>query len=102
MVQATVGVTASPQLGGENSRPQTQTVFAPSEKSWKFADKQLKKMSVDEKVGQLVHVGINARFANQDSNFFQSLKRDVVENKIGGIIFFGAPIYETVHLANRM
>jgi beta-N-acetylhexosaminidase len=59
-------------------------------------------MSVDEKVGQLVHVGINARFANQESSFFKALKRDVVENKIGGIIFFGAPIYETTHLANRM
>ena len=59
-------------------------------------------MSVDEKVGQLVHVGINARFANQESSFFKSLRHDVVDNKIGGIIFFGAPIYETAHLINRM
>jgi beta-N-acetylhexosaminidase len=59
-------------------------------------------MSVDEKIGQLIHVGINARFANQDSAFFKELKRYVVEDKIGGIIFFGAPIYETTHLANRM
>jgi beta-N-acetylhexosaminidase len=76
--------------------------FEPSSAAWKWADKQLKKMSVDEKVGQLVHVGINARFVNQDSAFFQSLKRDVEENKIGGIIFFGAPLYETTLLANRM
>jgi beta-N-acetylhexosaminidase len=74
----------------------------PSEKAWKHADKILKKMTVEEKVGQLVHVGINARFANQDSEFFQDLKRDVVENKVGGIILFGAPIYETTHLVNRM
>ena len=76
--------------------------FEPSKKAWKWADKQLKKMSVDEKVGQLIHVGINARFANQNSDFFKVLQRDVVENKIGGIIFFGAPIYETTILANRM
>ncbi|HVF30630.1 MAG TPA: glycoside hydrolase family 3 N-terminal domain-containing protein, partial [Pyrinomonadaceae bacterium] len=88
---------ASLRLGGKQTR-----VLSPTEKSWKFADKLLKKMSVDEKVGQLVHVGINARFANQESTFFQNLKRDVVENKIGGVIFFGAPIYETTHLANRM
>ncbi len=74
----------------------------PSKKSWDFAAKQVRKMSVDEKVGQLVHVGINARFANQDSAFFKDLRRHVVENKIGGIIFFGAPIYETTHIANRM
>ena len=76
--------------------------LGPSQKAWKYADKQLKKMSVGEKIGQLIHVGLNARFANQDSEFFKDLKRHVVENRIGGIIFFGAPIYETVHLANRM
>jgi beta-N-acetylhexosaminidase len=76
--------------------------FEPSEKSWKAADKLLKKMSVDEKVGQLIQIGINARFINQDSDFFQDLKRQVTENKIGGVIFFGAPMYETVHLGNRL
>jgi beta-N-acetylhexosaminidase len=76
--------------------------FEPSAKAWKWADKQLKKMSVDEKVGQVVHIGINARFANQDSDYFRELRRQVADNKIGGIIFFGAPIYETTHLINRM
>ena len=76
--------------------------FWPGKKSEDFAAKQVKKMSVEEKVGQLVHVGVNARFANQDSAFFKDLRRHVVENKIGGIIFFGAPIYETTILANRM
>lgn len=97
-VMATSIVSASPRLGGENSSQR----FEPSKKAWDWADKTLKKMSVDEKVGQLIHVGINGRFANQDSLFFKDLKRHVVENKIGGIIFFGAPIYETTHIANRM
>jgi beta-N-acetylhexosaminidase len=74
----------------------------PSKKSWEFAAKSVKKMSVEEKVGQLVHIGVNARFANQNSAFFRDLKRHVVENKIGGVIFFGAPIYETTHLINRL
>lgn len=93
--------TASEQTSASRQGSASQKL-EPSERSWKAAGKVLRKMSVDEKVGQLVHVGINARFANQDSQFFKNLKRDVVENKIGGIIFFGAPIYETVHLANRM
>jgi beta-N-acetylhexosaminidase len=78
------------------------TRLEPSRKAWEWAEKTLKKMSVGEKVGQLIHVGINARFANQDSFFFKDLRRHVTENKIGGIIFFGAPIYETTHIANRM
>lgn len=76
--------------------------FQPSEKAFKWADKQLKKMSVDEKIGQMVHIGINARYLNQDSAEFRELRRQIVENKLGGIVLFGAPIYESVILVNRM
>jgi len=93
---------ASPRLRGSALKNPAQQTFEPSKKSWDFAAKQVRKMSVDEKVGQLIHVGINARFANQESPFFKDLKRHVTENKIGGVIFFGAPIYETTHIANRM
>lgn len=87
------------RLSGQTSRGQG---LWPSKKSIDFAAKQVRKMSVEEKVGQLIHVGINARFANQESPFFKDLERHVVENKIGGVIFFGAPIYETAILGNRM
>ena len=99
-VRASQNISVSPRL--DRKKAQSQTSLSPSEKSWKAADKLLKKMSVDEKVGQLIHVGVNARFANQESAFFKDLKRHVVENRVGGVIFFGAPIYETTHLANRM
>ena len=79
-----------------------QQKFRPSEKAYKWADKRLKKMSLDERIGQLVHVGINARYQNQDSPEFKELKRQVVENKIGGILVFLGGVYETVHLMNRM
>ena len=81
---------------------QTTARFEPSSNAWKYADKLLKKMTVEEKVGQVIHIGINAKFANQDSDYFQALKHDIVDNKVGGIILFGAPIYETVQLVNRM
>ncbi len=93
------------RLASKDARRSSQDVRGrlwPGKKSADFATRQVKKMSVEEKVGQLVHVGINARFANRDSPFFRDLQRHVVENKIGGIIFFGAPIYETTILANRM
>ena len=83
-------------------RPVSKTVFEPSKRSWDKAAKLLKKMTVDEKIGQLIHVGVNAKFANQDSAFFKDLRRHVVENKVGGIIYFVGPVYDTVHLANRM
>ena len=92
----------SPTLALSQATPTIPGKFQPDKKAWEFADKQLKKMSVEEKVGQVIQIGINARFANQDSDYFKALKRDVVDNKVGGIILFGAPIYETVQLVNRM
>ena len=77
------------------------TAFTPSKKAWKWADKQLAKMSVEEKVGQTVYIGLNAKFANEDSEYFKDLRHQVVDNHIGGIIFFGAPIYETAIMINR-
>jgi len=94
---------ASKNLGVSASRRSKQSAkFEPSKNSWEKAQKLLKKMTVDEKIGQLIHVGVNAKFANQNSAFFKELKRHVVENKIGGIIFFVGPVYDTVHLSNRM
>jgi beta-N-acetylhexosaminidase len=70
--------------------------------SWKWADKQLKKMTVEEKIGQTLSLGINARYYNQERENFKEIRRQVVENKIGGIILFAGPVYESVHIVNRM
>ena len=74
----------------------------PSSEALKWADKELKRMSLDEKIGQLISVGINATFLNQDSEAFKALRHQVVDNHLGGIILFRGPVYESVILVNRM
>ena len=74
----------------------------PSTAAVKWANEQLARMSLEEKVGQLISVGINATFLNQDSEAYQTLKRQVEENHIGGLILFRGPVYESVILVNRM
>jgi len=74
----------------------------PSKEALKWADKQLKGMSLEEKVGQLISVGINATFLNQDSEAFNALRHQVIDNHIGGIILFRGPVYESVVIVNRM
>ena len=85
-----------------NAQKRMESRFEPSVASWRFAERRVRRMTLDEKIGQMVHIGINARYANQDSDFFQEVLRDVRDNKVGGIILFGAPIYESVHFVNRM
>src|SRR6185437_10198319 len=73
-----------------------------SKNAIKWADKQLKQMSLEEKVGQLISVGINATYLNQDSAAFKALRHQVVDNHVGGIILFRGPVYESVVIVNRM
>ncbi len=93
-----MSVIVTKSQGGEEKK----LSFLPSKEAWKKADEMLRKMSLEEKIGQLVHIGINAKYLPQDSPEFLELKRQVVKNKIGGIIFFLGNVYDTVHLVNRM
>ncbi len=73
-----------------------------SKDALKWADKQLKQMSLEEKVGQLISVGINATYLNQESEAFKALRHQVVDDHVGGIILFRGPVYESVVIVNRM
>jgi beta-N-acetylhexosaminidase len=74
----------------------------PSKDALKWADAELKKMSLDEKIGQLISIGINASFLNRESDAYKALRRQVEENHVGGIILFASPVYESAVLVNRM
>jgi beta-glucosidase-like glycosyl hydrolase len=74
----------------------------PSRDALKWANSELRHMSLDEKIGQLISVGINASFLNQESEAFRALRRQVEQNHIGGIILFKSPVYESAVLTNRM
>ena len=87
------------RVTGQKAKPYSRK---PSKDALKWADKELRKMSLDEKLGQLISVGINATFLNQDSEAFKALRHQVVENHVGGIILFRGPVYESVVLVNRM
>jgi len=76
--------------------------ITPSKDAVNWANKQLRKMTIDEKIGQLISVGVNATFLNQDSDAFRALRHQVVDNHIGGIVLFRGPVYESVMLVNRM
>src|SRR5205807_8553004 len=54
----------------------------PSKDALKWADGELKKMSLDEKIGQLISIGINATFLNQESDAYKALLRQIEENHI--------------------
>ena len=74
----------------------------PTKAALNWADKELRRLSLDEKIGQLISIGVNATFLNQDSDAFKELRRQVEVNHVGGIILFRGPVYESVMLVNRL
>ncbi len=101
-------VLAYAPLGGTLGQAQSPKLVAASysrrasRDALKWADEELKRMTIEEKIGQLISVGINARFLNQESEEYKSLRWQVEQNHVGGIILFRGPVYESVHLVNRM
>src|SRR6185312_13131314 len=108
-----VGLASAPvQLLGSSvtrkvrTRENRQTVkpysSRPTKAALTWANKELARMSLDERIGQLIAVGINATFLNQDSDAFKALRHQIEDNHVGGIILFRGPVYESVVLSNRM
>jgi beta-N-acetylhexosaminidase len=93
----------SPAEAHDTSNPAVKAYSSkPSKDALKWADKELRRMSLDEKIGQLISVGLNASFMNQDSDAFKMLRHQVEDNHVGGFILFRGPVYESVVLMNRM
>jgi beta-N-acetylhexosaminidase len=87
---------------GLSAQPAKPYKREPSPAALKWANEQLKRMSLEEKIGQLISVGINATFLNQDSDAYRTLKHHIEDNHVGGLILFRGPVYESVILVNRM
>jgi len=86
----------------DNRQPFKPYSSRPTKEALKWADKELRRMSLDEKIGQLICVAVNATFLNQDSDAFKALRHQIEDNHVGGIILFRGPVYESVVLVNRM
>ena len=72
--------------------------LGPAEMRW--AKKTLSKMTLEEKIGQMVACRYSGNFVNRNSEYFQNLKTMIVEYKIGGLIIFGGDVYESAVLTN--
>lgn len=68
----------------------------------KWVANTMEKMTLEEKVGQLIVCRYTGRFVNLDSEYVNELKTLVVEQKIGGLILFAGDVYETARLTNTL
>ena len=80
--------------------PATAPRLAAPDAGW--VARTLRKMTVEEKIGQMIACRFTAEFRNADSAYLRELESLVAEAKIGGLILFApARVYDAAELANR-
>lgn len=79
---------------------QPALAFGPSEVRW--VDATLARMTLEEKIGQMITCRYTGRFFNRDSDYIRELESLIVERKIGGLILFRGEVYETAFLTNAV
>ena len=79
-------------------KPKLDLIFGTEEFNW--VNRMMRKMSLEDKVGQMVAWQYNGNFYNADSDTMKDLEDLIVNHKIGGLVVFAGNVYETAHLAN--
>jgi beta-N-acetylhexosaminidase len=68
----------------------------------RWVDKTMARMTLEEKVGQLIACRYAGNFFSADSEALVRMRDLVVRYKVGGMIVFGGDAYETAHLNNAL
>ncbi|MBN1270739.1 MAG: glycoside hydrolase family 3 C-terminal domain-containing protein [Candidatus Aminicenantes bacterium] len=81
-------------------KPKTTMLLDSSGERW--VEKNLKRMTLEEKAGQLIFCRYNGLFFNRESSKFKELEELIKDVKIGGLILFLGDIYEAAYLTNTL
>ncbi|RFT15569.1 MAG: Beta-hexosaminidase, GH3 family [Candidatus Saccharicenans subterraneus] len=71
----------------------------PGDRQW--VEKTIRKMTLDEKIGQLVVARYTGEFFNYDSPYLKNLEELVGKYHLGGLILFGGEALETAYFTNH-
>ncbi len=81
-----------------NSMPEMD--YGPAEARW--VRKTIEKLSLEEKVGQMLCLGFYGDYINQTSETWTKYKHWVEDLKVGGLAIYRGDVYETAHMMNSL
>ncbi len=77
-----------------------QTKIDKSGEDW--VEKTLKSMTLREKIGQMIVTGVLGDYKNVDGEKFAEVRKQILENKVGGFVFYRGDALELAALTNEM
>lgn len=84
------------------AREELRPTLAVTPSGHKWVNHTLEKMTVEEKVGQMVCCRFSGQYYHHESSTLEKLESLVEEKKIGGLIMFGGEVYEAARLINKL
>ncbi|HMB29517.1 MAG TPA: hypothetical protein VKS99_15515, partial [Blastocatellia bacterium] len=72
------------------SNPSFERKLTKKEEDW--AQKTLRAMTLDEKIGQMIVAEANVVFWNREGAEYRKLRHHIVDNKVGGVILFRSQV----------
>ncbi len=96
----TGGKPAAPALVPTKAAGPSAISLSRSGREWAAAT--LKRMTLEEKIGQLISCRFKGDYLNSGSAEMKRLEDLVRRGRIGGLILFGGEVYETAALLNRL
>jgi beta-N-acetylhexosaminidase len=67
-----------------------------------WVDQTLRKLSTEEKVGQLIMPAFRAVYLHSESEEMREIERQIREHHVGGFILFGGDVYEAAALIDKV
>jgi len=90
------------QYGSKEPAAPAPNTTSPIQSSHLWIEETLHRMSLEEKVAQLVFERADGGYLSADDERWKSYERCVRERKIGGFVFFAGDVYEYVMQINKL
>ena len=77
-----------------------QNAIDRADEAW--VEKTLKSLTLREKIGQMIVTGVLGDYKNVNGEKFAEVRRQILENKVGGFVFYRGDALELAALTNEM
>ena len=67
-----------------------------------WVENVLRKLTLRERVGQMIVVGVLGDYKNVNGEKFAEVRKQILENKVGGFVFYRGDVLELAALTNEM
>jgi beta-N-acetylhexosaminidase len=91
-----------PIARSDEAAPPSASLMASHKEAERWADETLGKLTLEQKIGQMICQEMRGEYAAEDDPKYQNLLRLIREHGIGALVLYGGTPQDTANLLNRL